>query len=897
VLPAAGLAALAADAAPAAPVLPPELRTCDMVAAWMAAAAAGNATVQLTAAASNASASGASDAATYACRGCSPGFYMRAPGQCAICPAPPPRASLAGALPALRLAGILLGIGAIVAALVYATQRGRGGTLTGGIRRASGFLLWAVALLQVVAQIGRAAPAQLPAAILAFYSAVAVLRFSGAIAGTVPPACTWDSPFGKDEAMMAAALALLAVLAAWSIAAAGLCCGRNGRAAAPASCRVRWCLSDSSTALPKRAPAARAPAGSAHRLASLCVRLALVGLGVLYSPVSSAALALLDCRAVSLRYSGYLLLDSDGLLPPPPAGSDPLVAVTVLSSLPFNVCWQGQHAAAGVLAALTLALYLALWPVATLLLLRHAYATALDRAGALSRAGWQRAAALDRAAQAHYIEAGGGSPRRGGALLPARSCIRRFGRWLAVTACGAGKPASALTQHTGKASSVQSGGGLHGSHDGALGRTRSWAPRALFSRAGDTAARDSRASVVGRASIFKATPHAVAPLADRPEPRTRPSLASMSQGRRRKASASEFMALQPHGVAATEQDYKHTPIVRTSDKPGGLEVRLRTDAATINPLAAPQVGCLGGLHTAHLVERGGRPLQHSHVGAARASLTAPVPRLQSVLAPASAQAAVGLEEYLNQLPPPAPLQADPVLSAYAAGELKAARSFFRHVDHGLLLCLAALVVFEEPPADTVHAVGKVFGCCAATWLVATMTAAQRPYVSGWQTLLRVAALIVSSLGSILNFLGWQLRERQMQGADTTQLDAAVLGFSYCVFAACIALFLALLLALLHILQEGATRERLRDLEAAEAHAALVRSRRVSRSKVVGGEIALSQYRSLTLASAVAKGSSRRILSAADCSTDQPTVRAPSTPRSRQGSFTGRSTFERTMVRK
>jgi len=113
----------------------------------------------------------------------------------------------------LGLAGILLGVGALVAALVYATQRGRGGTLTGGVRRASGFMLWAVALLQVVAQIGRAAPAQLPGAILAFYSAVDVLRFSGAAAGTLPPACTWDSPFGKDEGMMAAALALLALLA------------------------------------------------------------------------------------------------------------------------------------------------------------------------------------------------------------------------------------------------------------------------------------------------------------------------------------------------------------------------------------------------------------------------------------------------------------------------------------------------------------------------------------------------------------------------------------------------------------------------------------------------------------------------------------------------------------
>jgi hypothetical protein len=862
-LPAAGLTPLSANAAP---VLPPELRTCDMLAAALAAAVAANATIQLATAASNATASGAVGAAEYTCRGCSPGFYMRAPGQCAVCPAPPPSASLASALPALRLAGILLGVGALVAALVYATQRSRGGTLTGGVRRASGFLLWAVALLQVVAQIGRAAPAQLPAPMLAFYSAVDVLRFSGAAAGTLPPACTWDSPFGKDEGMMGAALALLAVLVAWGIAD-GVCCRGVMQ-------RVRCCAPDSS-ALPKRAPVARVSAGRGRRLASLCVRLALAGLGVLYSPVASAALALLDCRSVSLPYSGYLLLDSDGLLPPPPAGSDPLVAVTVLSSLPFNVCWQGQHAAAGVLAVLTLAVYVALWPLATLLLLRQAYATALDRAGALSRAAWQRAAALDRAAQAHYIESGAGSPRCC-AILPARSCIRRLGRWLDVAACGAGKYASALTQDAAKASLVQASAGLRHATDGALVRTRSWAPRALFSRAGDKAARASRASVVGQASICKATPHAVAPLVDRP-------------------------------------DSKHTPAVRSLDSTGDLEAQLRKGGATVNPLAAQQQVCVGGYEAAHLVERAGLYSLHSHSRAPRASslTTAPAPRLQSEApssgkrgsvtarapAPAAAQAAVGLEEYLNQLPPPAPLQADPVLSTYAAGELKAARAFFRHVDHGLLLCLAALVVFEEPPPDTAHALGKVVGCCAATWLVATMTAAQRPYVSGWQTLLRVAALIVSSLGSVLNFLGWQLREAQLQGADTTQLAVAVLGFSYCVFAACIGLFLALLLALLHMLQEGGTRERIRNLAAAEAHAASVRSRRVSHSKAAGGGIALSHYRSVTLASAAAKGSSRRILSAADCSPEHRPVRQPSESRLRRGSSTERSTFERTMVRK
>ena len=116
-------------------------------------------------------------------------------------------------------------------------------------------------------------------------------------------------------------------------------------------------------------------------------RVALLASLVLFAPVSRIAVELLACETVSMPPAGVLGLNGGGSIAMPSAdttgGGGASIHVSTLGSNHYFVCWarSGAHLPAGVLAALTLAVYVVALPLLTL---RWALA---DRALALAGSG------------------------------------------------------------------------------------------------------------------------------------------------------------------------------------------------------------------------------------------------------------------------------------------------------------------------------------------------------------------------------------------------------------------------------------------------------------------------------------------------------------------------------
>jgi hypothetical protein len=154
-------------------------------------------------------------------------------------------------------------------------------------------------------------------------------------------------------------------------------------------------------------------------------KLVLTLLTLLYALVCNSVLGLLPCNTVIMPARSYKQLAGDGttLARYPGATDDTPVAVALLASNPFFVCYEGSHTIAAYTAWATLAAFALGYP-----LLSYAYAARrLQQVMERGPAGlqWLAARAGDEDRRAAYVRA-------------ARNPVVAAARWLAVQLCGAG---------------------------------------------------------------------------------------------------------------------------------------------------------------------------------------------------------------------------------------------------------------------------------------------------------------------------------------------------------------------------------------------------------------------------------------------------------------------------
>lgn len=188
--------------------------------------------------------------------------------------------------------------------------------------------------MQVVSNSATLSSPSLVPIIASLFRAAAVMQLQGVL---MPPACTGAYPFESEVSLMGIALG------AWIICIAAY-------------------YSRSLERL-----------GNLSPKVALCGRVALTVALVLYSSSANTAMSLLNCSALTTVVGSVTALDGGSaaaaaatLTTPTAAGRSAMVVVHVLQKNPYFVCWEGSHRAAGILAAATMALYIATLPVVLL---------------------------------------------------------------------------------------------------------------------------------------------------------------------------------------------------------------------------------------------------------------------------------------------------------------------------------------------------------------------------------------------------------------------------------------------------------------------------------------------------------------------------------------------------
>ena len=186
------------------------------------------------------------------------------------------------------------------------------------------------ACLQVVSSAATVSSPSLAPLLASLFRAAAALQLQGVL---MPPACTGAYPFESEVSLMGLALCawLLCIAMYYS--------------------RHRIALR-----------------GRLSQAVILCGRTALTVAVVFYSSSASTAVSLLNCPSVSVAVGSLAALDGGAAvtyagMTTNDSGRGTTVAVRVLGKNPFFVCWEGSHRAAGILATVTLTLYVAVLPV------------------------------------------------------------------------------------------------------------------------------------------------------------------------------------------------------------------------------------------------------------------------------------------------------------------------------------------------------------------------------------------------------------------------------------------------------------------------------------------------------------------------------------------------------
>jgi sugar lactone lactonase YvrE len=263
--------------------------------------------------------------AAYAgCAACAPGYYAAQDGTCEACPTQKPSVGQV-LFPVLEFLGILAAACASVFGVVVTIAKVRHASLVGLPKRVLQLGVWTFSTVQLVAQVGQAAPPGLPAVILSAYAQLSVFQFRGV---ATPSACIPGFPFVNEISAMTIALFLTIGMLTSGV--------------------VLW-------KAPKPSPTW-----------ALSFRLTVLACTVMYPTVINNVLSMLDCTPT--RVSGPTLFTLTGQIRD--MGFDALYDLSVLSSNPTTACYVGSHTYVAAVAWCTLFLYCIAFPCCVMLMVR-----------------------------------------------------------------------------------------------------------------------------------------------------------------------------------------------------------------------------------------------------------------------------------------------------------------------------------------------------------------------------------------------------------------------------------------------------------------------------------------------------------------------------------------------
>jgi hypothetical protein len=207
-------------------------------------------------------------------------------------------------------------------------------------------LVWIVALLQLLAQVGRTAAAGLPPLIASTFELLGAFQFQSV---AVPAACWSGYAFKPQVTLMGVALGLSAAL--WLLALT------RGRCIADINSLTKASAQPSRSCTPARR----------LRLSNLGFAVCFGLAALLYAPTANTVFGLLACTTTAVSPLAFASLDKDAGSGAVSSNGDSTVSVSVLTSNPSFVCYQGSHMPAGIMAWVTALLVTIGYPLWTLL--------------------------------------------------------------------------------------------------------------------------------------------------------------------------------------------------------------------------------------------------------------------------------------------------------------------------------------------------------------------------------------------------------------------------------------------------------------------------------------------------------------------------------------------------
>lgn len=340
------------------------------------------------------------------CGGCAPSYYPSITGRCTACPGLPSMSPLLRA--ALLFTGIVAAACGAILAIAFLAAKFIGGSVRGAFARCVELLAFLVSLLQMLGQVGRTLPPGLPPAVETVFAFLVTVQLEDP---SLPTAC-WPEgyAFRNQVAQMAVALFFGSALVATMLLLGTRCCSCGPSRAATASpsptpagskvssTRYRLCCrpggaSQASPLVDRSKMIAGASESSCAarlvgRLPALLLKALFMVLALVYATVANTSLGLLACSRTPISPSALAVLDGGsaalaaGAAAEAAANPDGTAAVLLLASDPSFVCWQGSHAPAAALAAATVLLFVAGFPLGLILWGRHRVMSVADTGAA-----------------------------------------------------------------------------------------------------------------------------------------------------------------------------------------------------------------------------------------------------------------------------------------------------------------------------------------------------------------------------------------------------------------------------------------------------------------------------------------------------------------------------------